>query len=77
MNFELEIFFFNILGLVKGLNLQGIYERYLGFLRIMKEKWGFFMEVVGFFGVFRNIFRDFIGICELRIINDEKYDRVV
>lgn len=77
MNSELEIFLSNILGLVKGSNIEGIHERYSGFLRTMKEKWGSLMEAVGLFGVPRNTLRDFTGICELRIINDEKYDRVV
>ena len=37
MNSELEIFLSNILGLVKGSNIQGIRERYSGVLRAMKE----------------------------------------
>ena len=35
------------------------------------------MEAMRLFGVPRNTLRDFIGICELRIIDEEKYERLV
>jgi len=43
----------------------------------MKENRCSLTEAMRLFGVPRNTLRDFIGICELRIIDEEKYDRVV
>ena len=63
--------------MVKGSNLQGIHERYSGVLRTMKENGCSLTEAMRLFGVPRNTLRDFIGICELRIIDEDKYDRVV
>ena len=54
-----------------------MHDRYLGVLETMKESQCSLTEAMGLFGVPRNILRDFIGICELRIIDKEKYDRVV
>ena len=57
--------------------MQGIHDRYLGVLETMKENQCSLTEAMRLFGVPRNTLRDFIGICELRIIDKEKYDRVV
>ncbi|RMX39969.1 hypothetical protein pdam_00025412 [Pocillopora damicornis] len=43
----------------------------------MKENQCSLAEAMRLSGVPRNILRDFIGICELRIIDKEKYERVV
>ena len=56
--------------------MQGIHDRHLGVLETMKENQCSLTKAI-IFGVPRNILRDFIGICELRIIDREKYDRVV
>ena len=58
--------------------MQEIHDRYLGVLETMKENQCSLTEAMRLFGVPQNTLRDFIGICELRIIIDkEKYDRVV
>ena len=43
----------------------------------MKENQCSLAEAMRLSGVPRNTLRDFIGICELRIIDKEKYERVV
>ena len=43
----------------------------------MKENQCSLAKAIRLFGVPRNTLRDFIGICELRIIEKEKYERVV
>ena len=77
MNSELGLFLSNIPGLVTGSNLQGIHDRYLGVLQIMKDNQCSLAEAMRRFGVPRNTLRDFIGICELRVVDEEKYERVV
>jgi len=57
--------------------LQGIHGRYLGVLERMKGNQCSLTQAMRLFGVPRNTLRDFIGICKLRIIDKEKYDRVV
>ena len=57
--------------------MQGIHDKYLGVLATMKQNQCSLTEAMRLFGVARNTLRDFIGICELRIIDKEKYDRVV
>ena len=49
----------------------------LGVLETMKENQCSLAEAMRLSGVPRNTLRDFIGICELRIIDKEKYERVV
>ena len=56
--------------------MQGIHDRYLGVLETMKENQCSLTEAMRLFGVPRNTLRDFIGICELKVIDKEKYDRV-
>ena len=46
-------------------------------LETMKENQCSLTEAMRLFAVPRNTRRDFIGICELRIIDKEKYDRIV
>ena len=35
------------------------------------------MEAIRQYGVPRNTLRDYVGTCELKIIDEEKYERVV
>lgn len=76
-NSELGLFLSNISGLVTGSNLQAIHDRYLGVLKTMKENQCSLTEAMRRFGVARNTLRDFIGICELRVVDKEKYERVI
>ena len=57
--------------------MQGIHDRYLGVLGIMKDNQCSLAEAMRRFGVPRNTLRDFIGICELSVLDNEKYERVV
>ena len=43
----------------------------------MKDNQCSFAGAMRRFGVRRNTLRDFIGICELRVVDEEKYERVV
>ena len=70
-------FCFYYTGLVKASNLEGIHERYMGTLSIMNEKGCSLAEAMRIFDVARNTLRDFIGICELKIVDSSKYERVV
>ena len=70
-------FCFYYTGLVKASNLEGIHERYMGTLSIMNKKVCSLAEAMRIFDVARNTLRDFIGICELKIVDSSKYERVV
>ena len=63
--------------LVTGSNLQGIHERYQAVLDILVNNQCSLTEAMRRFNIPRNTLRDYIGICELRIIDGERYKRVV
>ena len=60
-----------------GVPYAGIHDRFLCVLEIMKDNQCSFAGAMWRFGVRRNTLRDFIGICELRVVDEEKYERVV
>ena len=64
-------------GPVTGLNLGGIHERYEGVLEILQHEKRSLTKAMKEYGVPRNTIRDYIGICELKIIDADKYKTVV
>ena len=64
-------------GLITGLNLDGIHERYEGVLEILAQKECSLTKAMKIYDVARNTIRDYIGICELKIIDADKYKTVV
>ena len=60
-------------GTITGMNLGGIHERYEGVLEIFKKKNCSLAQAMRDFDVPRNTIRDYIGMCELKIIDLEKY----
>ena len=57
--------------------MQGIHERYQAVLDILGDNQCSLTEAMRRFNIPRNTLRDYIGICELRIIDGERYKRVV
>ena len=58
--------------------MQGIHERYQAVLDILVDNQCSLTEAMRRFNIPRNTLRDYIGICcELRIIDGERYKRVV
>ena len=72
-----EMTYFVILAVISGLTLDGIHKRYQGFLKILQKKRSSLAEAMRQYGVPRNTLRDYVGICELKIVDDEKNERVV
>ncbi|KAJ7385097.1 hypothetical protein OS493_017463 [Desmophyllum pertusum] len=64
-------------GVISGLNLDGVHKRYKRVLKIVQEKRCSLAEAMRQYGVPRNTLRDCIGICELFIVDEEKYERVL
>ena len=64
-------------GTITGLNLEGIHDRYEGVLKILKKKRCSLAQAMRDFGIPRNTCRDYIGMCELKIIDIDKYQSVV
>ena len=64
-------------GTITGMNLGGIHERYEGVLEIFKKKNCSLAQAMRDFDVPRNTIRDYIGMCELKIIDLENYHSVV
>ncbi|KAL9987344.1 hypothetical protein ACROYT_G001634 [Oculina patagonica] len=63
--------------IVSGSNLQWIHERYQAVLDILVKKKCSLTEAMRRFGIPRNTLRDYVGICELHIIDIERYHKVV
>lgn len=57
--------------------MQGIHERHQAVLDILVNNQCSLTEAMRRFNIPRNTLRDYIGICELRIIDGERYKRVV
>lgn len=74
---DIEFVFFLTSELVTGSNLEGIHERYKAVLDILVQKKCSMTKAMQIFGIPRNTLRDFIGICELRIIDGDRYRQVV
>ena len=64
-------------GTITGMNLQGIHERYGGVLKIFKKKNCSLAQAMKGFDVPRSTICDYSGMCELKIIDTEKYYSVV
>ena len=60
-----------------GLYLGGIHARYEGVLKIMKQRKCSLAKAMEKYGVARNTLRGFIGICELKILDRNKFNTVV
>ena len=60
-----------------GLDLGGIHARYEGVLKIMKQRKCSLAKAMEKYGVARNTLRGFIGICELKILDRDKFNTVV
>ena len=60
-----------------GLDLGGIHARYQGVLKIMKQRKCSLAKAMEKYGVARNTLREFIGICELKILDRDKFNTVV
>jgi len=62
---------------VTGLDLEVIHTRYEGVLEVMNERKCSLVQAMKIFGVPRNTRRNFIGICELKILNTDKFNNVI
>ena len=60
-----------------GLDLGGIHTRYEGVLKILKQRKCSLAKVMEKYGGARNTLREFIGICELKILDRDKFNTVV
>ena len=60
-----------------GLDLGGIHARYEGVLKITKQRKCSLAKAVEKYGGARNTLRGFIGICELKILDRDKFNTVV
>ena len=54
-----------------------IYARYEGVLRVMKQRKCSLAKAMEKYGVARNTLRGFIGICELKILDRDKFNTIV
>ena len=73
---DIEFFRF-ISEIVSGSNLEGIHERYQAVLDILIKKKCSLSEAMRRFGIPHNTLRDYVSICELKIIDIERYKKVV
>ena len=60
-----------------GLDLGGIHASYEGVLKILKQRKCSLAKAMEKYGVARNTLREFIGICELKILDRDKFNTVV
>ena len=56
-----------------GLDLGGIHTRYEGVLKILKQRKCSLAKAMEKYGGARNMLREFIGICELKILDRDKW----
>ena len=59
-----------------GLDLKVIHTRYEGVLEVMNERKCSLAQAMKIYGVARNTLRNFIGFCELKILNKDKFNNV-
>lgn len=62
---------------ISGSNLEGFHKRYKGVLRILQKHRCSLTEAMRRFGIARNTLRDYIGLCELKIVDPRRYERIV
>lgn len=60
-----------------GLDLGGIHAHYEEVLRVMNQRKCSLAKAMEKCGVARNTLRGFIGICELKILDQDKFNTVV
>ena len=60
-----------------GLDLGGIHTRYEGVLKILKQRKCSLAKAMEKYRGARNTLREFIGICELKILDRDKFNTVV
>lgn len=59
-----------------SLELRLIHARYNSVLKILKKENCSLAHAMESYGVARNTLRDFLGICELKIIDKKKYKTI-
>ena len=59
-----------------GLDLSLIHAHYNSVLQVLIKENCSLMHAMESYGVARNTLRDFIGICELKIIDRRKYNTI-
>ena len=62
---------------VTGLNLGRIHTRYGRVLRILNEKKCSLTKAMTLCGIARNTIRDFIGLCEMKILDKSRYKSII
>ena len=62
---------------ISGWNLEGIHRRYKGVLRILQKHHCSLTEAMRHFGIARNTLRDYIALCELKIMDPKRYERIL
>ena len=60
-----------------GVKLEGIHTRYGRVLGILNEKQRSLAKAMTLCGVARNTIRDFIGLCEMKILDKSKYKSII
>ena len=60
-----------------GLDLGEIHARYEGVLKILKQRKCSLAKAMEKYEVARTTLREFIGICELKILDRDKFNTVV
>lgn len=71
---QLVIYILTTSEFLTGSNLQGTPQRYRA---VLANNQCYLTEAMRQFSIARNTLRDYLGICELQIIDAEKYKRVV
>ena len=64
-------------GNVSSFNLAGVHARYVHVLKLLKKSDVPLAEALRQAKVTRNTFRDFLGLAELQILNERKYDYTI
>ena len=62
---------------ISGSNLGGLHRRYNGVLQVLRKLSGSLSQAMKEYGVARNTVKDFLGLCELKIIDIKRYQTVV
>ena len=69
--------YFTLYLIVTGLDLEVIHTHYEDVLEVMNERKCSLAQAMKIYGVARNTLRAFIGICELKILNKDKFNNVI
>lgn len=60
-----------------GLDLEVIHTRYEGVLEVMNERKCSLAQAMKIYRVVRNTLCNFIGICELKVLNKDNFNNVI